>query len=88
MPISWTLKNIFVMLVGLGLLGWGAWLGLAAYTRLFGIGLGLVGLATMALGMTGGFMDTSPATSMISKLGTLAYALGLPIVIYGIWHLG
>ena len=52
MPISWTLKNIFVMLVGLGLLGWGAWMGLAAYTRLFGIGLGLVGLATMALGMT------------------------------------
>lgn len=86
MPISWNLKNIVVMLVGLGLFAWGGWLGLSAYTRLFGMGLALVGLATMALGVTGGFMDTSPATATISKLGMLAYAIGVPIVVYGIWH--
>ena len=87
MPPGWKLKDVIVMVVGLGLAVLGVWFFIPAYTRIVGAGLGLVGLATVALGATNGFIDSSPTTSMASKLGMLAYAIGIPALLYGVWHM-
>ena len=87
MPPGWKLKDVIVMLVGLALALLGVSLVIPAYTRVLAAGLGLVGLATIALGATSGFIDSSPTTSMASKLGMLAYAIGIPTLLYGVWHM-
>ncbi|MFL6374718.1 MAG: hypothetical protein ACJ73D_08645 [Pyrinomonadaceae bacterium] len=86
--MSWKIKDLIVMATGVVLFVIGVWFGTPSYTRIMGIGLMLVGLATVALGATAGFVDSSPATSMMSKLGMLGYALGTPALIYGVWHFG
>jgi len=84
MPIS--AKDILVAAVGLVLAVIGGWYALAPYTRILAAGLVLVGLATIALGVTRGFIDSSPLTSVLSKLGMLAYVVGIPALLYGLYR--
>jgi len=80
-------KDVIVILAGAILLVLGVWVGIDGYTRVLGAGIFLVGVGTVALGATQGFIDSSPPTAVVSKLGVLAYILGVPALAYGLWRL-
>ncbi len=90
---NYTLNSIVMMLLGVGLIGWGAYNGWEyrrSITSMFVfptvVGFILSGLAAMLCGYTNGFTDHSPRGRMLKKIGIFLAVGGLPIMGYAIWR--
>jgi len=82
---AFSLQDIFVMIVGVGLAAWGAWDLPLSYARLMGTGLFLVGVGTIAFGGTRGFTSYTIMGRTTGSIGIGAYLIGIPVLFYWAW---
>jgi len=85
-PIRLTFRGITVAAFGVLLVLVGAYLALHSWTRIFGVGVFMVGVGLIALGATDGFSDYSPLGKAIYGVGITGFALGIPLTIYAFYY--
>ncbi len=82
LPFQPTLNSILMILIGLALMGFGVWLGLRAWGRLFAVGFLCTGIGNILFGMTNGFIDMTPIGRLLFRIALVAYIIGVPLIAY------
>jgi len=85
-PLRLTFRGITVAAFGVVLALVGAYFALQSWTRIFGIGIFLVGTGLIALGATDGFSDYSPLGKVIYRVGVTCFGIGIPLTIYAFYY--
>jgi energy-converting hydrogenase Eha subunit C len=81
-----TLTSIFWIFLGLVLAATGGYYYAYKWRMYqFGVELGVLSIGVILCGMTNGFTDYSPTGRLFSKIGTISFLIGLPLVIYRIY---
>lgn len=77
-----TFNSILMIVIGLGLICFAAYLATLPGARLTAIGFFATGVGNILFGLTNGFTDMTPAGSKLFRLALVAYAVGLPLIGY------
>ena len=80
-----TLNGLFVLFIGLLMLGVGMYMCAKSWTRVTGCGLALIGFGVSSLGFTNGFSDQSPLGRLLYKLSLISLGVGVPAASYGFY---
>ena len=82
-----TLNAAVWLLIGLGSIVCGGFVGYKMRMIPFAIGLASLGFGCICCGLTNGFTDPSPKTQLLRKFGKLALLIGLPVTGYYVYLL-
>jgi hypothetical protein len=82
LPFQPTFNSIIMILIGLGLMAFGAWLALHSWSRMFGIGFLATGIGNVLFGATNGFTDMTPVGRNLFRFALVAYIVGVPLIAY------
>jgi hypothetical protein len=74
------------MLIGFGCIFYGVMNALQSYTRVYGVGLLLLGVGSTLLGITDGFSDPTPKGRLLFRIAVIAFLIGTPIVVSDLYN--
>ena len=86
LPFQLTFNSILMILIGLGLMAFGVWLGLRSWGRMFGVGFFSTGIGNVLFGATNGFTDMTPIGRKLFRFALVAYLVGIPIIAYFLYR--
>ena len=82
LPFQPTFNSIVMILIGVGMIFVGIWLGLKSFTRELGAGLFFTGIGNLLFGLTNGFIDMTSTGRLLFRIAVFAYLLGVPLLAY------
>lgn len=71
-----------MIIIGLALLGFGVWLAMSPWGRLYAVGFFFTGIGNILFGITNGFVDMTPIGRLLFRIGLIAYIIGIPLIAY------
>jgi hypothetical protein len=71
-----------MILIGLALFAFGAWLATLPGNRIFAIGFFFTAAGNILFGVTNGFTNMTPLGHKLFRLALAAYAVGIPFIAY------
>ena len=78
-----TLNSIFWIVLGLGLIGGGAFFAYSKHMYPFAGGVFFLGLGSVLCGLTNGFTDYSRNGRLLWKFGAFFLFIGIVLAVYG-----
>ncbi len=71
-----------MILIGLAMMGFGVWLGLRPWGRVYAVGFFCTGIGNILFGMTNGFVDMTSIGRLLFRVALIAYIIGVPLIAY------